>query len=91
MRLIDAEKCPFCGGAKVNKSDEWLDICRHEWNYCPVCGRFIGDKVVAKNETITTETVYNRYTDTIGNYHWTGTYSGEHIVRMDGGERREDG
>lgn len=31
----------------------------------------------------TTETVYNQYTDTAGNYHWTGVYSGEHIVRMD--------
>lgn len=45
MRLVDAEKCPVCGGARVNKSDEWLDICRQEWNYCPVCGRFIGDEV----------------------------------------------
>ena len=79
MRLIDADKCPVCGGARVNESDELLDICRQEWNYCPVCGRFI-----------TTETVYNRYTDTAGNYHWTGAYSGEHIVRMDNGERKED-
>ena len=45
MRLIDADKCPVCGGARVNESDEWLDICRQEWNYCPVCGRFIGDEV----------------------------------------------
>ena len=45
MRLVDADKCPVCGGARVNKSDEWLDICRQEWNYCPVCGRFIGDEV----------------------------------------------
>lgn len=44
-------------------------------------------KVVAKNETTTTETVYNRYTDTVGNYHWVGAYSGEHIVRMDSGEK----
>lgn len=36
----------------------------------------------------TTETVYNRYTDTVGNYHWTGVYSGEHIIRMDNGEKR---
>lgn len=47
-RLIDAEKCPVCGGARVNESDEcdeWLDILRHKWNYCPVCGRFIGGEV----------------------------------------------
>ena len=51
MRLIDADKCPVCGGFRVNESDEpldiceQLDICRQEWNYCPVCGRFIGDEV----------------------------------------------
>ena len=44
-RLIDADKCPVCGGVRVNESDEPLDICRQEWNYCPVCGRFIGDEV----------------------------------------------
>ena len=45
MRLVDADKCPVCGGARVNKSDEQLDICRQEWNkipYCPLCGKFIG-------------------------------------------------
>lgn len=42
-------------------------------------------KDVAKNATTTAEAVYNRYTDTAGNYHWTGAYSGEHIVRMDSG------
>ena len=51
MRLIDADKCPVCGAVRVNESDEpldiceQLDICRQEWNYCPVCGRFIGDEV----------------------------------------------
>ena len=44
-KLIDADKCPVCGGVRVNESDERLDICRQEWNYCPVCGRFIGDEV----------------------------------------------
>lgn len=34
--------------------------------------------------TVTPETVYNCYTDTAGNYHWTGVYSGEHIVSTDG-------
>lgn len=42
-----------------------------------------------KCRTITTsETVYNQYTDTVGNYHWTGAYSGEHTIRMDDGEKR---
>lgn len=36
----------------------------------------------------TTETVYNRYIDTAGNYHWKGVYSGEHIVRMGSGEKK---
>ena len=43
--LIDADKCPVCGGVRVNENDELLDICRQEWNYCPICGRFIGDEV----------------------------------------------
>lgn len=43
--LIDADKCPVCGGVRVNESDELLDICRQEYNYCPICGRFIGDEV----------------------------------------------
>ena len=29
------------------------------------------------------EEVYNQYTDTAGNLHWTGTHSGEHIVRAE--------
>ena len=28
------------------------------------------------------EEVYCQYYDTAGNYHWTGTITGEHIVRM---------
>lgn len=28
-----------------------------------------------------TEQVYDRYYDTVGNYHWTGVCSGEHIER----------
>lgn len=34
-------KCSVCGGVKVNKSGEWLDICHQEWSkmpYCAVCG-----------------------------------------------------
>lgn len=27
------------------------------------------------------EEVYNQYYDSAGNYHWTGTVTGEHIVR----------
>lgn len=29
------------------------------------------------------EEVYEEYNDTVGNYHWTGTYSGKHIVILD--------
>jgi len=54
---------------------------------CGLQGWAFCDGNCEKCRTIaTTEIVYNRYTDTAGNYHWTGTYSGEHIVRMDGGE-----
>ena len=34
------------------------------------------------------EEVYNQYYDTAGNYHWTGTYSGEHTVRINQETRR---
>lgn len=52
---------------------------------CGLQGLAVCDGNCEKCRTIaTTETVYNRYTDTAGNYHWTGTYSGKHIVKMDG-------
>lgn len=34
-------ECSVCGGVKVNKNGEWLDICHSEWSkmpYCAVCG-----------------------------------------------------
>lgn len=33
-----------------------------------------------------TEEVYNKYTDTAGNLHWTGTKSGTHIIPEGEGE-----
>ena len=27
------------------------------------------------------EEVFDKYTDTAGNLHWTGTHSGEHIIK----------
>lgn len=32
------------------------------------------------------EEVYDKLTDTAGNLHWTGTHSGQHIVRAKEGE-----
>ena len=32
------------------------------------------------------EEVYNVYTNTVGNLHWTGTYSGEHIIQLEESE-----
>lgn len=32
------------------------------------------------------EEVYDKYTDTVGNLHWTGTQSGEHIIQLKEGE-----
>lgn len=32
------------------------------------------------------EEVYDKYTDTAGNLHWTGTQSGKHIVKAEGDE-----
>jgi hypothetical protein len=32
------------------------------------------------------EEVYDKYTDTAGNLHWTGTHSGKHIIRAEEGE-----
>ena len=31
------------------------------------------------------EEVFNCYVDTAGNYHWTGVYTGHHIVEIGGG------
>lgn len=33
--------------------------------------------------TIYAEEVYDKYTDTAGNLHWTGTHSGKHIVKAE--------
>ena len=33
------------------------------------------------------EEVYDKYTDTAGNLHWTGTHSGKHIVKVEEGEK----
>lgn len=32
------------------------------------------------------EEVYDKYTDTAGNLHWTGTHSGKHIISAEEGE-----
>ena len=32
------------------------------------------------------EGVYDKYTDTVDNLHWTGTNSGKHIVKAEEGE-----
>lgn len=62
-----------------------------EWRKCGKLSWSLCDGDCDKCNTIaTTETAYNRYIDTTGNYHWTSVYSGEHIVRMNNEERRED-
>ena len=33
------------------------------------------------------EEVYDKYTDTAGNLHWTGTHSVKHIVKVEEGEK----
>lgn len=35
---------------------------------------------------IEAEEVYGQYTDTAGNFHWSGTHSGEHTVKAEDGE-----
>ena len=37
----------------------------------------------ADMKEVVCEEVYNEYYDSAGNYHWTGTLSGEHIVRVE--------
>ena len=37
---------------------------------------------------IEAEEVYDKYTDTAGNLHWTGTQSGEHKMRMVSDEQK---
>lgn len=34
----------------------------------------------------TSEEVYNVYNNTVGNLHWTGTHSGEHIIQLEESE-----
>ena len=46
----------------------------------------LGTILVDAPTVIEAEEVYNKYTDTAGKLHWTGTHSGEHIIPADGGE-----
>jgi len=38
--------------------------------------------IVCAPTVIEAEEVYDKYTDTAGNLHWTGTHSGKHIVKI---------
>lgn len=58
----------------AKKSDEY-----DWWNACLVAEDF----VMGAPTIIPAEEVYAQGYDTAGNYHWTGTHSGEHIVPAD--------
>ena len=51
-------------------------------------GQYVYSEDVIKNAPtiVEAEEVYNKYTDTAGNLHWTGTRSGEHTIRAEEGE-----
>ena len=38
--------------------------------------------IIQASEEVYNEEVYDKYTDTAGNLHWTGTHSGEHIIQL---------
>lgn len=46
--------------------------------WCPFCVNY--------PPTNYAEEVYEKYTDTVWNLHWTGTHSGEHTVKAEDGE-----
>lgn len=55
--------------------DELDNFCQDSWVYNTL---YHAPTVIPASEE-----VYRKYTDTAGNLHWTGTKSGEHIIRAD--------
>lgn len=67
-----------CDRDCFNRNDEgW---CKDEWCRNPVPSVPYG---AVYRHTYYAEEVYDKYTDTAGNLHWTGTHSGKHIVKAD--------
>ena len=75
-RLIDADK--------LADSFEPSDF----WNSDAEDNCFAAVRIVHSAPTIipASEEVYSQYTDTAGNFHWTGTHSGAHTIKAEEGE-----
>lgn len=70
-----------CDRECFNKNEDgW---CRDEWCRNPVPNLPYG---AVYRHIDYAEEVYDRYTDTAGNLHWTGTSSGKHIIKAEEGE-----
>lgn len=66
-RMIDADA--LLDDVRKHSESYFADDFAHEW----------ADKAPT---IIPAEEVYDKYTDTAGNLHWTGTCSGKHIVKV---------
>lgn len=80
--MIVIETCPKCGGD--------LDILSLTMNppiparRCKKCGWYWQGKMeMPVRVPFRAEEVYAQGYDTAGNYHWTGTYNGKHIVKAE--------
>ena len=51
-----------------------------DW-YCPEGERKDGDDECEKTQLNGVEEVFGEHTDTVGNFHWIGTRTGDHEVR----------
>ena len=70
-RLIDADALPWDKQGLLAADEDWALPCSIIENAPTV---------------IEAEAVYSQYTDTAGNYHWCGTHSGEHTVKVEDSE-----
>ena len=73
------ETCPKCGAAI-----ESLILTTYPpipAKRCNKCGWHWEGKMEPLIRVPFKEEVYAEYYDTIGDYHWCGTYSGEHIIK----------
>lgn len=61
------------------------DAMAELWKGCKIEGS-IKPLLDTRPTIIPAEEVYGQYTDTAGNFHWSGTHSGEHIVKAEEGE-----
>lgn len=75
----------WCGNCQIRVYVERHYDKRLSWEDCPYTCEYAA-AMRASWQKPSSEEVYGKYTDKAGNLHWTGTKSGEHIIKAEEGE-----